>query len=116
MLVDDLIDPLKTALGSFFIDKKHRVMFTAGVIHRHDQIPQLPRHPLMRGTVLMQHHANIRSSWTLSPVSSLSQTLRHKSLALKGILYPCVAPHALVSPPIPTVKVLNRQSLIPVVV
>ena len=70
----------------------------------------------MLGAVLMQHHANIRSSWTLFPVSSLSGSLRHKPFALKGILYPCVTPYATMRPPIPTVKVFNRKSLIPVVV
>ncbi len=36
------------------------VMFVRGIVHGHNQIPVLSRHPFMRGAVLMHHHTGPR--------------------------------------------------------
>ena len=61
-------DPREAAHGALLRDKEGRVDPVVGVVHRHNQIPPLIRDPLMRGAILVQHHADHRAPGSLAPV------------------------------------------------
>ena len=54
---DHFADPLEAAPCAFLVHEEHRVMLAGGVIHGDDEIPLLPRHPLVPAAVLVEHHA-----------------------------------------------------------
>jgi hypothetical protein len=55
-LLDHVPNALETARCAFLLDEEHRVVLVASIVHRHNQIPLLTRHPFMGRAVLMQQH------------------------------------------------------------
>ena len=52
---NDLPHPSKARRRALLLYKEHGVVHVVGVIHRHHQVPQLPRHPFMAAGILVQH-------------------------------------------------------------
>jgi hypothetical protein len=45
---------------AFLLDEEHGVARIVSVIHGHPEVPELPRHPLVATSILMQHQAGPR--------------------------------------------------------
>ena len=55
--LNHLPDTPKTALRPFLVAEEHGVVFVGGIVHGHNQVPILARHPLMLAAILMHKHA-----------------------------------------------------------
>ena len=90
MLTDNIMYALETALGTFLIDKEHRVVLTCGIIHRHNEIPLTAGHPSMGRAILMQHHPRQRFAWPLLAMGPAPGRPHHLSGPLQPVLGPRV--------------------------
>ena len=97
VLRDHLVERAKGALGAFLLDEKGRIGLVRGVVHGDDKVPPLPRHPLVRGPVLMQHHARQRPARPLAPVRASACRRPLAPMSLERQADPVVAPrHAVI--------------------
>ena len=111
----------KAARYAFLFDEEHAVVFFCGIVHRHNQVPEMAGDPFMRAAVLMQEHSRHRRTFpTLAVCATLRQLGNHPS-GLQPVLYPCVASmqglppvaaRTVVLAPIPTMKMLDVPTLI----
>src|SRR3989344_7140209 len=74
--VNNLAHALETGERAFLGDEKHGVMLAGRIVHRHDEVPDLARHPLMRAAVLVQHHARPRRAFPALAVGAAPGGLR----------------------------------------
>ena len=75
-----------------------RVHLAGRIVHRHDEVPPLPRHPRMRRGVLVQHRPRSRLPLPPLPVRPLPPPLPHQPRLLKAVLHPGVRARPAVLP------------------
>ena len=75
----DLPQAPEAAQRPFFLDEEGGVELGGRIIERHNQIPLTPRHSLMRGAVLVEHHAGQRFARPLLAVGPTSGSPGHVS-------------------------------------
>jgi hypothetical protein len=55
---------------AFFITEKHGIGFIGRIIHGDNEIPHLPRNPLVAGAILVEHHPRQRLALTFTAMLS----------------------------------------------
>ncbi len=85
--------PPEAAERTFFFNKEHRVVPACSIIHGDDQIPLLPKYPLVGATVLVDHHARQRRPFPSFPVGTALLGFRNQPCFLKTLFDPGVAAH-----------------------
>jgi len=88
---DHLGDPLKRAHRAFLLDEEGRIGLGAGIVHGDDQVPPLPRHPLMGRSILVQHHAGQRPAGALAPMRPPAPGFADTAMGLQRQADPVVA-------------------------
>ena len=84
--LNDLLDAPQSARGTFLGNEEHGVMLVGRLVHRHDQVPFLPRRPFVRAAVLMDHQPRKRRSLTPLAVRPARLGLRPETRFLKATL------------------------------
>ena len=110
--LDHLGKGAKTALGALLIDEEGRIGIARGIVHGHDQVPPLARHPLVGRAVLMQHHARQRPAWALAAVGSAARCFGDLAVRLERVLGPAVGLRETMRRDQLLVEVLDREILI----
>ena len=78
VLLDVLQDDPQWADWSIGQLRAQAGVFSGGVVHGHNQVPLLFRHPCVPAAVLVQHHPRQRSPLPLAPVFALAFGARHR--------------------------------------
>lgn len=86
--LNDLPQAPEAAQGPFFLDEEGRRDLGRRIVHRHNQIPLAAGHPLMRGAVLMQHHARQGFAGPLLAMRAALRSPGHVARGLQSLLRP----------------------------
>ena len=80
----------KARHGALLGDEEGGIDLRSGIVHGHDQVPVLTRHPLVRGAVLVQHHADHRPARPLAAVHAAPRRRRDPAVRLERQPHPVV--------------------------
>ena len=89
--LDGLAHPAKAARRAFLLDEEHAGVLAGGIVHRHDQVPEVAGHPFMRAAVLVDHHPRHRRTFPALAVGATMGQFRHRPSRLQPVLHPRVA-------------------------
>ena len=92
LLDDHLGECRERADGAFLLDEEGRVDLAGGVVHGNDQIPPLPRNPLVHRAVLVHQHARQGAARALAPMRPATRRRPFAAMGLKRQPHPVVAP------------------------
>ena len=86
-------------------------MLIGGVVHRHNQVPVPSRHPQVRRTILMQHHARQRAALPVLSVFAFGRCPLHHAGCLQLVFHPGIAARTAI-PPVPGMEMPGVPALV----